>query len=313
MLTDDLFQRVLIEPVSSSGADTLMAVSGYATANMVYHHLKMLEGSKIDLNVIVGMAKKDGIERAQHVALNKIVKQSAFKNTMACNYMVKGNPVHAKVYVWLRGDEPVSAFSGSANYTLTGFGRSQIEVMDAVDPKDALQFYKQCLLNAVSCDAENIEGRITITETHTLNVNPQVNFKSEFVTLSLVTKTGDTHKRAGLNWGQRPKRNPDQAYIPVPREVQLSGFFPDTTKPFTVLTDDDDSFIFVRAQTNGKALHSPSDNSQIGRYIRSRIGVSSGEYVTRHHLDEYGRTDITFTKIDEETYFLDFKPKFGSR
>ena len=49
----------------------------------------------------------------------------------------------------------------------------------------------------------------------------------------------------------------------------------------------------------------------MGEYIRTRIGVRSGEYVTRQHLAEYGRTDITFTKIDEETYILDFRPNFG--
>ena len=26
----------------------------------------------------------------------------------------------------------------------------------------------------------------------------------------------------------------------------------------------------------------------------------------RQHLNAYGRTDVTFTKIDDETYFMDF-------
>ena len=258
------------------------------------------------------MSKKDGIERAQHVALNKIVAQGAFGSSMACNYIIRNNPVHAKTYVWLKDGTPVAAFTGSANYTLTGFGRSQIEAMDSVDPNIALQFYKRCLLHTASCDAMDIEDAIAITETRVFNNNPQADPEGDSVTLSLLdTHSNDTHKRAGLNWGQRDGRNPNQAYIPVPRAVQSSGFFPDCGEQFTVLTDDGDSFIFVRAQENGKALHSTLDNSQIGEYIRSRLGVRLGEYVTRQHLVKYGRTDITFTKIDEETFILDFRPNFG--
>ena len=230
MLTDDLFRRVLMEPVLTGNADALMAVSGYAAAGMADRHLKMLHemGGRIDLNVIVGMPKKDGIEWAQHVALNKIVEQGAFGSSMACNYVVRGNPVHAKTYVWLRDNEPVSAFAGSANYTLTGFSRSQIEAMDAVDPTAAYQFYNDCLRNSASCDAIDIEDMVAITETRTLNDNPQADPEGEFVTLSLLsTRSGDTHEKAGLNWGQREDRNRNQAYIPVPRAVQLSGFFPE--------------------------------------------------------------------------------------
>lgn len=60
MITEDLFRKVLMEPVLTRGADTLMAVSGYVTAGMADRHLKMLndKGSKIDLNMIVGIPKR---------------------------------------------------------------------------------------------------------------------------------------------------------------------------------------------------------------------------------------------------------------
>ena len=64
----------------------------------------------------------------------------------------------------------------------------------------------------------------------------------------------------------------------------------------------------VSAQQGGKALHTPQNNGYIGKYIRNRLGLASGEYVTLDHLLEYGRTDITFRKENEETYHLDFRP-----
>lgn len=189
--------------------------------------------------------------------------------------------------------------------------------MDAVDPNEAFQFYNQTLRNSASSDAIDIEDMVTITETQVRNDNPQADPEGECITLSLLdTHSGDTHKKSGLNWGQielgpAGRKKPYQAYIPVPSAVQLSDFFPNRGEQFTVLTDDGNSFIFVRAQAGGKALHTTLDNSQLGKYIRSRLGVRSGQYVTRQHLAEYGRTDITFTKIDEETYILDFRPNFG--
>jgi len=62
----------------------------------------------------------------------------------------------------------------------------------------------------------------------------------------------------------------------------------------------------VRAQDGGKGLETTYNNSEIGEYLRARLNLNSGEYVTRQHLNAYGRTDVTFTKIDDETYFMDF-------
>ena len=44
----------------------------------------------------------------------------------------------------------------------------------------------------------------------------------------------------------------------------------------------------------------------MGKYIRTRLGLNSGEFVSKPDMVEYGRTDVTFTKMDEETYFMDF-------
>ena len=315
LIKRDLFYRVLVEPVKVTEADTLMVVSGYATASMADRHLHNLSdvGNKIDLRLIVGMSMKDGIERAQHAALKKLVQNGSFGSRVQCSYVTKGNPVHAKTYVWMNDREPVSAFAGSANYTLTGFGQSQVDTMAVVDPRAALDFYNECLENTISCDVEDVENNVVITETRKIGRHPSaMPEENQTVTLSLlVSSTGETHTRAGLNWGQRPGRERNQAYIPVPMDIARQEFFPDIGIPFTVLTDDGFSFIFVRAQQGGKALHTTESNSTVGEYLRTRIGMPLGEYVTRTHLVEYGRTDVTMTKIDEETFLLDFRPNFG--
>lgn len=37
-----------------------------------------------------------------------------------------------------------------------------------------------------------------------------------------------------------------------------------------------------------------------------RLGLANGELVKTEDLVKYGRTDVTFIKIDEEQYYMDF-------
>ena len=42
----------------------------------------------------------------------------------------------------------------------------------------------------------------------------------------------------------------------------------------------------VTAQDGGKGLHTHKDNSILGKYFRERLGLPSGEFITRKHLDK---------------------------
>ncbi|OTP86755.1 hypothetical protein B5S42_12510 [Gilliamella apicola] len=127
------------------------------------------------------------------------------------------------------------------------------------------------------------------------------------VILSLLdSNTHETHLSSGLNWGQRKNREPNQAYIPVPAKVVRTGFFPPGGKHFEVLTDDSEYLILRLEQDNDKAITTPENNSILGKYFRNRLGLNTGEFVTREHLEKYGRTDVTFYKTSNGEYLLDF-------
>lgn len=126
------------------------------------------------------------------------------------------------------------------------------------------------------------------------------------VKLSLLARNGEPGRRSGLNWGQRPNRNPNEAYIHLPRRIAKSGFFPLEERHFTAITDDRHQLILRIEQQNDKAITTPARNSDLGEYFRNRLGLANGEYVSRDALDRYGRTDVTFIKLDEETYYMDF-------
>lgn len=319
MLSDDLFQQVLMTPAEQKGVDRLRIVSGFATANMADKHMGCLHegGKRIDIELIVGMHRNSGIQKAQHLAFQKLTRECAYGGlNFSCKYVVQGVPVHAKTYCWMAGEQPVRAFAGSANYTLTGFGRSQIEAMDQVDSESAASFFSEIDRRAANCDREDIEEWIIITK-HSFPPGGEEEsgeHGGQSMDLTLLSSRGDGTYNAGggLNWGQptegRNTRDPNEAYIPVPAEGGRSGFFPGRGEHFTVLTDDGYTLIMVRAQAGGKGLETPQKNALLGEYLRRRIGVEDGAFITRADLEAYGRTDVTFTKIDEETYLMDFRP-----
>ena len=58
--------------------------------------------------------------------------------------------------------------------------------------------------------------------------------------------------------------------------------------------------------TYPKQISSFLSKSELGEYIRDRIGVPRGAPVRKHHLIEYGRTDIDISLIGEGIYKFDF-------
>lgn len=124
----------------------------------------------------------------------------------------------------------------------------------------------------------------------------------------------DTGYGSGVNWGIRKngyKRNRNQAYIPYNIKDQKIGFFPnansDGTYPvFKVVTEDYDAFYMRQAQANGKALETPESNAIIGEWIRHKIGVPDGMYITKDMLEAANGTRVVFKKYQNGIYTLDY-------
>ena len=94
--------------------------------------------------------------------------------------------------------------------------------------------------------------------------------------------------------------------VPLPSSIAKSGFFPLEKRHFTVITDDRHQLTLRVEQQNNKAITTPVRNSDLGEYFRNRLGLQNGAYITQDDLERYGRTDVKFVKLDEETYYMDF-------
>ncbi len=324
MLTDNLFQKVLVEPYEPNS--TLYIVSGYASATMVSRHFRELIGNNprshaafirrrdVRIELIVGMARRDGILRQDHDGFQELAQK--YDGLFVCRYAVHGPPVHAKTFGWYRNDNiPVIGFTGSANYTQAGFSNSQREVMVEHDAEGSRDYFNTVMPDTIDCLDGTVNDRVIIYsgrrrderdfEEDSMNFYDRIkNLPHRRVTL--LDRYGRMHGTSGLNWGQRQGREPNQAYIALRAEIYNTDFFPPRGDHFTVITDDGRTLICSRAQQGGKGIHTPDNNSLLGIYFRNRIGVSLGNAVSREDLERYGRTDVDFYKRDDETYYMDF-------
>jgi len=309
MIITDLYDHALVKPAVVNNAE-LFIVSGYASATFALRHLKNTQPYNTKINLIIGMPGR----RNDHLAFVNLCNN--YRDRFIPHYYQSTPPVHAKLYAWYsQTGQMLQGFSGSANYSQPGFfSDSQINQLTNESPEEIKAFYDSLLTNSVYIpNAATVDmvptevPEISMMEGSVAPGTIEWIVPSHKVRVSFLAKNGTLPQRSGLNWGQRPevKREPNQAYLSLKGDSRAEGFLPPRAYTFTLITDDKQVIDCVVAQQGRKAIHSTENNSEIGIYIRNRIGVPLGEKITVADLERYGRTDFTLTKINEETFLLD--------
>ena len=320
MITKNLSNYILFDPLKLD-VNEFYIISGYATPNMLSWYIKNLYHkvySPIRISLIVGMAVFDGISINAHEGFIQLIRSEKPQEVekLECSYIFDFPSVHSNLFIWAKNGIPKIAFTGSANFTQNSFvSHQRQDVMINCNPKAAMNYYYSLLERSIYIHHAEVEEYIKFYPTHPIldqenilinKTNKGGDESNKFISLSLLTKTGETGVRSGLNWGHRPGRNPNEAYIPLPHNIAKSGFFPLEKQHFTAITDDRHQLILRVEQQNNKAITTPARNSDLGEYFRNRLGLPNGAFVTRSDLNRYGRTDVAFVKLDEETYYMDF-------
>ena len=320
MFFSNITSKILFEPITED-VNELYIVSGYATPNMLSWYIKNLyhkTRTPLKISLIVGMIPFDGISVNIHEGFLQIIRSELPQEIerLECSYIYDDPSVHSNLFIWAKDGTPIRAFAGSAYFVQSSFvGHHRQESMMECDPAEAMNYFQSLIGRSIYANHAEIEEHVLINPSHpVLDRENSLLFGIDALEaqgypvarLSLVTHTGETGQRSGLNWGQRPNRNPNEAYISLPARIAKSGFFPLEKRHFTAITDDRHQLILRIEQQNNKAITTPARNSDLGEYFRSRLGLANGAYVDRAALDRYGRTDVAFVKLDEETYYMDF-------
>jgi len=309
-LEDIIFHRHEIHE-----SDELIVVSGYLGPRPVAR----LEELPFNSRVIYGMYGSEGIRPSLHNSLIGI--QNRVENL---NIYYSQLPVHSKCYVWRTGGNISHALIGSANFSVNGLTTPFREIL-AETTRDTFRplndYIQHVLNNSISCLEVGAE-RV---------VDPIAN--NQDCRMTLVGRDGEVQNAAGLNWGQNPNNHttPNDAYIPIrtshirdysnlfppkqlnPLVIDTRGRMQRHNDSIEIIWDDGITMegLFEGSQPiDGliypKQISSFPNKSEMGEYLRQRLGVPSGQPVRRHHLDRYGRIDIEVTLLGDGLYRFDF-------
>ncbi len=129
-------------------------------------------------------------------------------------------------------------------------------------------------------------------------------------------RTGNVPEKSGLNWGFADAHvSTADAYIALRQEffLRYPDFFPEHGSVINVVWDDGAMMTCLLEGTqriNGnvepKQISTYNDKSELGIYLRDRIGVTYDHLITIQDLLNYGRVDIEVSLLDNGDYFFDF-------
>ncbi len=328
-LSNDLYKKVLIDPILKRGKKNLTVVAGFGYPAMAYHHLKELEETNFNLKLVIGM----GVKKRDQQGFVKI--ENNFKDRFGCYVLPSGSKTHSKIYQWEDKSGGKEIFIGSANYSKNALFDSyqQNEILYKVEDGylPGIESYINDLNNNALPISDSIieESDSIFREYEASEIDPDLPFGAcidlpprdglNGIRQCLLKRDGSLPGISGLNWGQRPGREPNQAYIKMSADLQRKNFFPITKgEHFLVQDINDENFIFIGATagtgsvTNDDGTRSPKqiesheDNSILGKYFRKKLNVVYDSFVTKDDLLKYGKTYVDFYKINDETYLMDF-------
>lgn len=306
-------QEIFLDPISSIGADRLCILSSEANSSMASWLLTTYkeQGVKgVSAELIITSVINQSITKANHEGFKDLHKTYCRDglNTFTCSYLLDNNPgIKENFFIWLKDDIPVKAFTSSYCFTQKSLLGDEKCLVSLCDAKLAYKTFQKAVDQSIYCVNSEVEDYLFIGASHLPDAVALTPEAPNCISLPLITqKTGEPGKKSGLNWGQREKRNQNEAYIPLPSKIARSGFFPLNGQHFLVVTDDHCTLLLRVEQERDKAITTPASNAQLGEYFRKRLGLASGAYVHTKDLDAYGRQDVLFYKIDDEQYYMDF-------
>lgn len=324
-LEDIVFGRHEVVP----DVDQLIIISGYVGPQMI----KRLQELPFQSRVIYGMYGESGVGRPLHNALVNLEK-----NLPQTDIYYSKIPVHAKCYMWMHNHKIQHALVGSANFSANGLHNDYREVL-AETTRDTFQpllEYTESIMNeAILCTDNSVDLRGGSSKTKEIK-NIVNNNNPDVCSMTLLDRNGNTPEGSGINWGFSKKghNSPGVSYIPIrtsyirmyprifkPKQTHALSFTkgakPNRQNDAVELIWDDgtemEGLLEGSQPVDGlqypKNLSSSPDKKQIGAYLRRRLHLPSDIFVTKKHLEDYGRTTIDISRIGDGIYYLDFSTK----
>lgn len=321
MLFNTNLEEIIFHRHETVRSDELVILSGYLGPNPV----NRLADLPLNSTVIYGMYGDRGIQNRLHNALINV--QISIPNI---NIYYSTVPIHSKCYIWKNQNSIQHALIGSANFSTNGLTTPYREILaettfDTFQPLD--DYINRVMSNSILCtDIQEVRNGREVIE------RPNIQISTEFCRMSLLDRGGNIHQKSGLNWMfSEGHVSYNDAYITIKKDYirQYPTLFP-PKQDFTTMSNiggrknrhndiveiiwDDgftmDALLEGSQEEYGvkypKQISSFPRKNILGEYIRHRLNIPSGEFITKEDLLRYGRTDIDVSLLDESVYYFDF-------
>jgi hypothetical protein len=320
MLFNTNLEELIFNNSRNNSSNHLTILSGYLGPNPVAR----LANLPLNSTVIYGMYGDRGIQQRLHNALINIQM-----NVPNVNIHYSTVPIHSKCYIWGNQQGINYALIGSANFSNNGLTTPYREILTET-PYDTFQplseYIDIVMRNSVLCtNVQNVRDGTNTIQT------PSIQISTQFCKMTLLGRGGKVEERSGLNWMfSNANVSFNDAYIPIRKEhirsypflfppkqqfpnINQGGRLQRHNDVIEIIWDDGmtmDGLLEGSQEEKGltypKQVSSASKKSLMGEYIRYRLGIPLGTFVTRDHLDRYGRTDIDVSLLDDGIYYFDF-------
>jgi hypothetical protein len=300
-------------------------VTGYISTESILSLIDFLEAKNHlrEFNLVVGMAKHDGLSEMQVISLEKLESQLS-KLGLGSVFVAWVKPVHAKMTVFyddgvLIGSSNLSALSSSGSPfeidifvdDLAVLKASELivsEIIGAAKPfheiKDKIPRSKEVFSSQVLADRGVSKWDYPLVKYSPSG--PTFELELRPTTKSNLNACFATPKNLGAG-----PRNWFEVEIIISTKVSHHSHFPSNTiknRVFEVLTDDGYRFTCQFSGTNGKNLTSKYDLTILGAWIKGRLvdaGVMKyGDLYTQEVAENYGRSSVTLSATKDKNLWL---------
>ena len=280
--------------------DELIVLSGYVGPTPV----RQLSRLPIKSTVIYGMYGCDGIQQSLHNAL--VAENEVLKNV---DILYSTIPVHSKCYIWRNKGEVVHALIGSANFSTNGLTTPFKEVLaETADTAASAQEYDKDVCSMPLYIVE--DGKPVVPLQSGINWG-MAKLNGSHVNIN------DAYIRIGSDLLEKyPTLFPKKQECPTDASSiarighrhndNIEILWDDGTTMTGLLEGSVPKIIDGQKELYPKQISTTPKKSELGKYIRSRMGIPEGKAINYADLLAYGRTSIDVSLQGEGIYYFDF-------
>lgn len=309
-------KEIVFQKHLSIRADELNILSGYIGSPTI-EDLKDLD---IKVKIVYGLARQTKLNQ---IFYKDLCDLNSGNTSIYCPEILS----HAKIYIWKYKGEVVYILNGSANFSASGLETPLKEVLSEVNHTSFNEFEKyynrifdsSVPVNKIDLDKFGSNDRKKLTKKDVVLNNESID-PNVCITDSLYATASK------INWGHgNAHTNPQDAYIPIrskdiknhpvlfPEKSSNKGLRFHDNAPIDILWDDGERMTgLLEGSTIIDRLRYPNKISSfkskkiMGNYLRKRLGIGKGQFVTKQIFENYGRDNVTISIISEGVYFMDF-------